>query len=107
MRMARRLAKFVFWLVTLVVAILSGGLWYMYTYMTDSATAARMIREYAVKYLRDSELIPGHVRLRPLAGELVLREVLLQQKIDGLSFMALRIPWLQMQFSAKNGPGRN
>ena len=62
MRVGRRLAKILVWLLVLGVAILSGGLCFMYSYMTDSATAARVIREYAVKYLRNSELIPGHVQ---------------------------------------------
>jgi hypothetical protein len=100
-RMARYLVKILFWLAVLCVAIPAGGLWYMYSYMTDSATVARIIREHAVKYLRDSELIPGHVRIRPVAGELVLREILVRQRIDGLPFPTLRIPWLQMQFSAR------
>lgn len=101
MRMGKRLVKLLFWLVVLCGAILSGGLWYMYSYVTDSATAARIIREYAFKYLRDSELIPGRVRLRPLAGEVVLHETTLRQRIDGLPFLALRIPWLQMQFNPR------
>ncbi|HKI19977.1 MAG TPA: hypothetical protein VKA15_18960, partial [Isosphaeraceae bacterium] len=101
MRVGKRLAKFLFRLLVLCVAILAGGLCYMYSYVTDSATAARMIREYSVRYLLNSELIPGHVKTRPFAGELVLREVLLRQKIDGLPFLALRIPYLAMQFNAR------
>jgi hypothetical protein len=101
MRMRRRLLKLFFWALVLCTAIPAGGLWYMYYYMTESTTVARMIREYAVKYLRDSELMPGHVKLRPLAGELVLREIFLHQKIDGLPFTALRIPYFQMQFNPK------
>jgi hypothetical protein len=101
MRMGRRLAKMLLWLLVLCVTILAGGLWYMYSYMTESATAARLVREYAMKYLRNAELIPKSVRVRPLAGDVELHETFLRQKIDGQPFEALRIPWLQIHFNAR------
>ena len=74
MRIGRRVAKVVFWGLVLCLSILGGGLWFAYTYVTDSANAARWIRQYAVRYLPGSELDPGRVRVRPLIGELTLHD---------------------------------
>ena len=49
MRIGRRVAKVVFWGLVLCLSILGGGLWFAYTYVTDSANAAPLIRQYAVR----------------------------------------------------------
>ena len=54
MRIGRRVAKVMFWGLVLCLSILGGGLWFAYTYVTDSETAARLIRQYAVRYLPSS-----------------------------------------------------
>ncbi len=96
MRIGRRFAKVVFWGLVLCLSILGGGLWFAYTYVTDSANAARWIRQYAVKYLPGSELDPGRVRMRPLIGELTLNEARIFQKIGGSPFQTLRVRWLNI-----------
>ena len=96
MRIGRRVARVVFWGLVLCLSILGGGLWFAYTYVTDSTNAARWIRQYAVKYLPGSELDPGRVRMRPLIGELTLNNPRIFQKIDGARFETLRVPWLHI-----------
>jgi hypothetical protein len=96
MRIGRRVARVVFWCLVLCLSILGGGLWFAYTYVTDSANAARWIRQYAVRYLPGSELDPGRVRMRPLIGELTLNEARIFQRIDGALFQTVRVPWLHI-----------
>ncbi len=96
MRIGRRFARVVFWGLVLCLSILGGGLWFAYTYVTDSANAARWIRQYAAKYLPGSELDPGRVRMRPLIGELTLNEARIFQKIGGSPFQTLRVRWLHV-----------
>ena len=44
MRVRRRLRKVLLWGTLVLVASLSGGLWFAYIYATDSETIARLIR---------------------------------------------------------------
>jgi hypothetical protein len=101
MRIRRRVAKVVFWGLVLCLSILAGGLWFAYTYLTDSATAARLIKNYALRYLPGSIVEPGRVRLRLLGGELTLLQLNVYQRIDGAPFVALRIPWLHIGINAR------
>ncbi len=61
MRIGRRVAKVLFWGVVLCLSILGGGLWFAYTYVTDSETAARWIKQYAVR-------VPAGLGARPGPG---------------------------------------
>ena len=101
MRIGRRIVKIVFWGVLLSLSISGGALWFAYWYMTDSDTAARLIREHAVKYFPGSTLEPGRVRIRPLLGEVVLNQLQLLQRIDGMPFEVLRIPWLNIRINTR------
>ena len=69
--------------------------------MTDSDTAAQLIREHAVKYFPGSTLEPGRVRIRPLLGEVVFNQLQLIQRIDGAPFEVLRIPWLNIRINTR------
>lgn len=101
MRMGRRLLKGLVWGMVLVGSILAGGLWFVYVYMTDGTTVARLIKEGAARYLPGSTLEPGRARLSLFGGSLVLHDAMIRQPIDGGAFTALRVPYLQIQFSSK------
>jgi AsmA-like C-terminal region len=96
MRIGRRVAKVLIWGLVLCLSVLGGGFWFAYTYVTDSANAARWIRRYAVRYLPTSQLDPGHVHVARWFGELTLRDTRINQHIDGAMFQTLRIPWLKV-----------
>ncbi len=101
MRIGRRLVKGMVWGVVLIASILAGGLWFVYVYLTDGTTVARMIKDSASRYLPGSTLEPGRARLSLFGGSLALHEAMIRQPIDGVAFLALRIPWLQIQFSPR------
>ncbi len=101
MRMGRRVLKLCVWVLVVKLSIIGGGLWFAYTYVTDSANAARWIRQYAVKFLPGSDLDPGRVRMRPLIGELTLINTRIFQRIDGAPFQTLRIPWLHVMVNTR------
>ena len=94
MRIGRRVAKGLLWTLVLCLSILGGGLWFAYTYVTDSETAARLIKNYLSRYLPRSNIDPGRVRLRPFAGELTLNNVQVFQR--DTSFPTVRVPWLKI-----------
>ena len=83
MRIGRRVVKASIWGLVLCLSILAGGLWCAYWYMTDSRTAAKLIREHAVRYFPTAGLEPGRVRVRLFGGEVALRDLKLSQSIDG------------------------
>ncbi|HZW30645.1 MAG TPA: hypothetical protein VFF52_08070, partial [Isosphaeraceae bacterium] len=101
MRIGWRVAKVVVWMLVLCLSILGGGLWFAYTYVTDSETAARLIRHYAQRYLPGSALDPGRVRMRPFTGEVTLLQGSVRQQIDGAPFVALRFPWLHVNINSR------
>jgi hypothetical protein len=101
MRIGRRVAKVVFWGLVLCLSILGGGLWFAYSYVTDSANAARWIRRYAVRYLPSSQLDPGRVRVARWFGELTLHDTRINQQVDGVMFQTLRIPWLKVLMNTR------
>ena len=90
MRIGRRVVKIVFWGSVLCMSTLAGGLWCAYSYITDSKSASRLIREKAIRYFPGSVLDPGRVRPSLLAGEVVFRDLRLRQHIDRTSFDVLK-----------------
>src|SRR5262249_46471999 len=101
MRNARRVVKILFWAGVLCLSILGGGLWFAYTYITDSETAAQLIKHYAIRYLPESIVEPGRVRIRLLAGELTLNQLKVYQKLDGVPLASLRVPWLHVRINPR------
>ena len=97
----RRFWKVLFWGTMLVATSLAGGLWFAYAYLTDSATLAAKVRAEAARYLPGSEVDPGKVGVRPLAGEVTLTHVSIRQPIDGALFQVLRLPWLRVRNDAR------
>ena len=101
MRLGRRVARFLFWGLVLCFSSLAGGLWFAYSYLTNSATISRIIREHAVRYLPNTMLDPGRVRPHIFAGELVLNDLKLRQPIDAGMFETLRIAFLSLQVNPR------
>ncbi len=101
MRVGRRVAKVLFWTIVFCMSVLFGALWFAYTYLTDSETASRLIRQYASKYLPGSGLDPGRVRLSLLRGELTLNNLQILQSIDDRPYPSLHVPWLRIGIDPK------
>jgi hypothetical protein len=107
MRARRRIAirsrvwKFLFWGMLLVLASVSGGLWFAYAYVTDSAAMAGKLRTEAPRFFPGSRLDVGGVRIRPFAGEISISHLALRQPIDGTPFLVGKIPWLRIQHDAR------
>lgn len=89
--------RVVFWSTVLAMLALAAGLWFAYSYVTDSETLASLIRAQAPRYLPDTRLVIGRVRVRPLVGDMNLNQLALWQKLDGADFLALRVPWLDVR----------
>ena len=100
-RLGRRIARFVFWGLTLCFCSLAGGLWFAYWYITDSETIARVVKEHAIRYLPKAILEPGRIRPSLFKGELVFHDLRLRQVIDGLSFETLRIAYLELKVNPR------
>ena len=107
MRIGRRLMKALIWGLVLCLSILGGGLWFAYWYVTDGDTFAQLIREHAVRFFPRSILDPGRVHISLYGGKVSFRELRMIQKIDGLPFELLRIPWLDIRIDAKGSPRAN
>jgi hypothetical protein len=101
MRIAKRVAKALILLSVLALSSAAGAVWFLYTYLTDRAMAARLIRDYSVRYFPGSIVVPGRVHTNLLGGEIVLHDAYLRQQIDGAPFPALRLPWLSVQFDSR------
>ena len=72
MRIVLPRRKVVLWTLALLVAVVVGGVWFAYAYVTDSRTLAALIRAEAPRYLPGTHLDLGRVRVRPFAGEVNL-----------------------------------
>ncbi len=81
----------------LVLAILAGGLGFAYSYVTDSDTLAQVIRQEAPRFFPGSLVHVGKVQVRPFLGHVTLGQIQLWQTIDGESFPAGRIDWLNIR----------
>src|SRR5579864_466030 len=97
MNMRSGIRRVVFWATMLFLATVAGGLWFAYSYVTDSDTLASLIRGEVPRYLPGTRLLIGRVRVRPLIGDVSLNQIALWQKLDGVDYLALRIPWLDVR----------
>ncbi len=97
MRVRIRLRKILFWGMFFLVTSLAGMIGFAYWYATDSDTLAKLIREGAPRYLRNAQLDPGRVRVRPFIGEISLSQLHIWQMIEKTNLPALRIPWLHIR----------
>jgi hypothetical protein len=101
MHIARRLARFLIVGTVICVLVAAGAAWLLYSYLTDKATVARWIRDYSTHYLPGSVVDPGKVHPNFSAGEIVLLNAWMKQRIDGALFQALRVPYLSVHFNAR------
>ena len=97
MHFRRRLRKVLFWTTVVLLASLSGGIWFAYIYVTDSETIARLVRTEAPRYLPGSRVELSRAKIRLFIGEVNLTQVMLRQVIDGKTFLTGRVPWLNIR----------
>lgn len=97
-----RWRKILLWGFLFVASVLVGAIAFAYTYITDSETLAALIRDEAPRYLPDSRVNIERVLLRPLVGDVELRQTTVWQKIDGQDFLAAKIAWLQIRSDFKS-----
>jgi hypothetical protein len=101
MRLGKRIAKFLFWGLVLVAAIVGGAAWFAYALVTDGDTATRLIRAHAIKFLPGTILEMGRPNISLLRGEVKIKDITLRQRIDGDSFLTARLPWLSLRLDAR------
>jgi len=101
MRLGRRLAKVVIWGLVVIVLITAGAAWFAYALVTDSEAAARMIKAQAARYLPRSIVEMGHVNIGILKGEVTVSHCNVLQRIDGLSFLTARVPWMSVRLDPR------
>lgn len=96
-RRRHRLRKLVAWATLAIVASVAGCALYAYSYFVDSDNLSRMVKAVLPKYLPGSRVDIMRAKLRPLSGEFHLNQVHIRQEIDGVPFLALKIPWLNVR----------
>src|SRR5208337_629161 len=101
MRLWRRLAKLLFWGLALIVLIMAGAAWFAYALVTDSETAARMIKAQAARFLPRSIVEMGRVNIGIWKGEMTVSHFHVLQRIDGQSFLTARVPWLSVRLDPR------
>ncbi len=101
MRLGRRLAKVFLWGLVLIVLITAGAAWFAHALVTDGEAAARMIKAQAARYLPRSIVEMGHVNIGILKGEVKIDHCNVFQRIDGLSFLTARVPWLSVRLDPR------
>ena len=69
--------------------------------VTDSDTAARLIKAHAARFLPGAMLEMGKPNIRLLVGEVKIKDIALRQRIDGEPFVTTRIPWLSLRLDAR------
>ena len=68
MRLGKRVAKVLAWGLVLILLISAGAAWFAYALVTDSDTAARLIRAQAARFLPRSTIEMGEGQRRHLEG---------------------------------------
>ncbi len=97
----RRFWKLLAWSFLLLTTSVIGGLWYAYSYATDSATIAQIVREHAPEYLPGCMVEVGKSQLKLLTGGITLNHVSVRQPMDGSTFQTLYLPWLHIDYDAR------
>ena len=101
MRLGKRVAKVLAWGLVLILLISAGVAWFAYALVTDSDTAARLIRAQAGRFLPRSTIEMGRVNIGILKGEVTVSQIHVRQRIDGQSFLAARVPWLSVKLDPR------
>ena len=101
MRLLRRVAKIMAWGLVLIAILIAGAGYFAYALVTDSDTAARLIKAQVARFLPRSIIDMGRVNIRLLAGEVTVSHIQVRQRIDGQPFVTARIPWLSVRIDAR------
>jgi hypothetical protein len=100
MRLRRRIRTILTWGTLLLLAVVIGGGFFAYTYVTDNETLRSAISEAAPKYLPNSAVDAGRVRVRPFAGKIILDNVSIRQFENGIPKLVGLSPWIQISYDA-------
>ena len=101
MGIGKRARRAISWGAVLLASSLAGGLWFAFTYVTDSGTLVEMVQSQAPRYLPGTRLELGKVRVRPFIGEVELTRISLHQTLDGHPFLAATVPWMKIRHDAR------
>jgi hypothetical protein len=101
MQRRRRVAKVVLWGLVVIVLTSAGVAWFAYALVTDSETAARLIKAHSARFLPRSIVEMGKVNVGLLRGEVTISQIHVRQRIDGLPFLAARVPWMSVRLDAR------
>jgi hypothetical protein len=92
-----RARKLIIWGFILVSAVLTGAVTFAYSYVTDSDTLAKLIRDQAPRFLPTSLLLVDRVQVRPFVGEVTLSQIQLWQKVNRKAFLTAQLPWINIR----------
>jgi len=98
MRLRRRLRKLFGWGAVLLVAVLVGAGWFAWTYVTDNETLRAAIREGAPRFLPGCLVDVQRVRVRPIAGEVVLTTLSIRKVEERAPLLVASSPWVQISY---------
>ena len=96
--MRRRLRKIMGWGTVLVVAVIVGGGWFAFTYVTDSDTLRAAIQAGSPKFLPGCRVDVQKVQIHPFAGRVVLHYPTISQVEGGRRQFVGISPWVQLSF---------
>ncbi len=97
MGLAKRIKKVVVWSLIFILAVMAGAIGFAFTYITDSTTLVAIINSQLPEFLPTSWTKIERVELRPLVGDVNLRQLTLVQTVDGRPFSTARIPWVKVR----------
>ncbi len=95
----RRFRKLILWMMALGAAVVVGGAIAAYQYVTEGDTLATLIRREAPRYLRGCQLDLIQVRLRPVAGQILLHAISLKDGDSGGRASIAYLPYLQINYN--------
>jgi hypothetical protein len=94
----RRIRKILAWGTTLCFCIVVGGGIFAYTYVTDNENLRTIIRDGAPKFLPTSQLEVSRVRVRPVAGEIILHNLAIRQSEGGIPKFVGMSPYVRVSY---------
>ena len=98
MKRHKALRKIVGWGFVLFLAILVGGGYFAFTYVTDNETMRMTISARAPRFLPTSQLDVARVQVKPFAGKIILQNLSIVQNEDGISKLVGITPWVQVSY---------
>ena len=96
--MRRRVRKVVGWGLMLLGAVVIGGGWFAYSYVTDSETLRAAIRDGAPRFLPGCQVEVQRVQVRPFAGKVVLNVISLRKWEHDDPLPVGSSPWVQVSY---------